>query len=177
MDEKHLLLRELMIKKILGEKHIVNDNMEIISGIKKLLKPEYGNGNVYPSGEPAVNWNLLSQYADKDGFDTRNVGKNGKYKKEIELPYGTIIIRYGNETGRFSAPMGTKYEDLALPYLKDTVEYNEYKVIARTIKVRCIVDSGKVAPGFGSDGGAVQYLHPITIRQSVKSKILERLGW
>lgn len=172
MTRRHLLLGI----PIHGSTYIVNDKMEKISGIKKLLKPEYGNGVIYPNGEPAVNWKLLSHYADKDGFDIRNVEKNGKYKNEIELPYGTIIIRYGNETGRFSAPKGTKYEDLALPYIKDTVEYNEYKVVAEVIKVRCIVNSGKVAPGFGSEGGAVQYLHPITIRQSVESKLLERIG-
>ena len=84
----------------------------------------------------------MSKFADKDGFDIRNIEKNKKYKIEIELPYGTILIRYGNETGRFSAPKGTKYEDLALPYVKNTVEYNEYKVIATGIKVICVVEKG-----------------------------------
>ena len=39
----------------------------------------------------------------------------------------------------------------------------------------CLVDKGIVAPGFDSPGGAVQYFHPITIRESIKRGLLERL--
>ena len=157
--------------------HIIkNDKGQVISGKKELLETRYGTGNVYPNGEPIVNWKMLSEFADDDGFDIRNIEPNGEYKIEIELPYGTTLIRYGNETGRFSAPKGTKYEDLALPYIKDTVEYNEYKVIAKEITVICMVQKGKVAPGFGSDGGAVQYMHPMSIIESIKSNLLERIN-
>lgn len=152
-----------------------NDKGKIINGKKKLLKQEYGTGRFSSIGEPEINWSLLSDFADKDGFDTRNIEQNTKYKMEIELPYGTIIIRYGNEVGRFSAPKGTRYEDLALPYIKDTVEYNEYKVIAPKINLSCIVEKGVAAPGFESNGGAVQYMHPISIRESVNKKLLERI--
>lgn len=155
---------------------MINDKGQIIDGKKKLLKKEYGLGGFYPNGDPVVNWNLLSNFADENGFDKRNSEKNGKYKIEMELPYGTIIIRYGNEIGRFTAPKGTKYEDLALPYIKETVEYNEYRVIAEKINVVCIVEKGIVAPGFGSSGGAVQYMHPISIKESIKSKLLERMN-
>lgn len=156
--------------------HIIkNDKGQIIDGKKKLLRQEYGLGKFYPNGEPMVNWNLLSEFADHNGFDKRNVEINGKYKIEVELPYGTIIIRYGNSSGNFSAPKGTKYEDLALPYVKETVEYNEYRVIAEKIKVMCVVEKGKVAPGFGSNGGAIQYMHPISIKESIMKKLLERV--
>lgn len=155
---------------------IKNDNGEIISGKKKLLKPEYGTGDFYSNGEPIVNWKLLSKFADRDGFDTRKISGTGKYKFEFELPYGTVIIRYGNETGRFSAPKGTNYENLALPYVRETVEYNEYRVVAKSIRVRCIVERGIVAPGFGSKGGAIQYMHPISIKESIRTKLLERVS-
>lgn len=154
---------------------IKNDDGKIIDGKKKLMKEEYGTGNSYPNGEPIVNWKLLSKFADEDGFDTRNIEKNGSYKMEVELPYGAIIIRYGNETGRFTAPKGAKYEELALPYVKETVEYNEYRIIADRIKVLCIVEMGRVAPGFGSNGGAVQYMHPMSIRELMRNNILERV--
>lgn len=130
---------------------IKNDKGEPISGHKQLLREEYGTGSYDANGEPVINWDLLS-HADKDGFDLRNIETNNKHTIEVELPFGTIIIRYGNKAGRFSAPKGTRYEELSLPYQKDTVEYNEYKVIADKIKVGCIVEKGIVAPGFGSEG-------------------------
>ena len=153
---------------------IKNDAGKIINGKKKLVKEDYGTGDCYSDGEPIVNWKLLSLHADRDGFDIFNIEKNGYYKIEVELPYGTIIIRYGNETGRFSAPKGTKYEELALPYVKETVEYNEYKIIADRAKVMCIVEKGKVAPGFGSNGGAIQYMHPMSMIKLMRKNILER---
>lgn len=155
---------------------IKNDKGEFISGKKKLLKKEYGTGEFYQNGEPKINWSLLSEFADNNGFDKRNIEENGKYKIEVELPYGTIIIRYGNSSGNFSAPKGTKYEDLALPYVKETVEYNEYRVIAKKINVVCIVEKGIVAPGFESNGGAVQYMHPISLKESIMNKLLERVN-
>lgn len=112
----------------------------------------------------------------KDGFDKRNLLKNDKYKMEVELPYGTILIRYGSEVGKFTARKGTKYESLALPYMKDTVEYNEYKVIANGVKVICIVEKGKIAPGFDSDGGAVQFMHSVSIRESMKRSLYRIFG-
>lgn len=152
-----------------------NDSGQILKGNKKLSKKEYGSGSFDSKGEPIVNWNLLSKYADENGFDTRNIEEGGGYTITIELPYGTHIIRYGNPTGRFTAPKATRYEDLALPYVKETVEYNEYRVIAEKIKVVCIVEKGKVAPGFGSKGGATQYMHPMSIMESIRTKLLERI--
>lgn len=148
---------------------------EIISGIKQLIKPEYGTGDIDKYGQPVVNWSYLSKYADEEGFDIRNIEKNGKYKIKVKLPYGSILIRYGSELGRFTAPKGTEYEKLALPFVKETVEYNEYKVMSTKVMVVCIVQKGKVAPGFNSDGGAIQYYHPINIYNSVKKGLLERL--
>ncbi len=148
---------------------------ETISGIRQLKKPEYGAGKTNRYGQPVVNWNYLSKYADDDGFDTRNIESNGKHTVEYILPYGSIIIRYGSEIGHFSAPKGTAYENLALPYIPESVEYNEYKVTAHDVRIQCIVEKGIVAPGFDSNGGAVQYLHPITIRESVRKGMLERI--
>lgn len=153
----------------------MNDKGEVISGIKKLRDDKYGTGGMGANGEPEVNWSLL-EYADEHGFDIRNLEANGNYKIEVELPCGTILIRYGNETGRFTAPQFTRYEDLSLPYQKDTVEYNEYKVTAEKIRLICNVVKGRVAPGFGSPGGAIQYLHPMNIRQSLQKGILKRIS-
>ena len=90
-----------------------NYNGDLISGIRQLSKPEYGLGTTDKYGQPAVNWAYLSVYADEDGFDTRVTHQNGFYKIRVRLPYGVILIRYGNEMGHFTAPYGTKYEGLA----------------------------------------------------------------
>jgi len=50
---------------------------------------------------------------------------------------------------------GTPYSELSLPYIEDSVPYHEYIVVGRC-EVECLVDKGTVAPGFGSEGGAVQ---------------------
>lgn len=148
---------------------------EIITGPRKLKNASFGTGVLLDNGEPIVNWKMLSSFADEDGFDIRNKEPNGNYKVMVTLPVGTIIIRYGNEMGTFTAPEKTDYDDLALPYIKESVEYNEYRVLSPNLEVECIVEKGKVAPGFDSPGGAVQYKHPITIRESIKKKILERV--
>lgn len=153
---------------------IKNDKGQIITGKKELLNENFGTGEFWPNGEPVINWNFL-EHADDDGFDVTNIEENGKYKMKIILPYGSMLIRYGSETGNFTAPKGTKYEELALPYIKDTVEYNEYRVIAKGIKVICVVEKGIVAPGFGSSGGAIQYLHPMSMLDSIKKNLLERI--
>jgi len=148
---------------------------QLISGVKKLKSPEYGTGEIDMYGQPVVDWSKLSEYADKNGFDKRNIEKNGKYIIEMRLPRGTEIIRYGSEMGHFTAPVGTSYEQLALPYEKETVEYHKYRITARFLLVTCIVEKGIVAPGFGSPGGGVQFLHPITIRESIKKHYLKRV--
>ena len=48
---------------------------------------------------------------------------------------------------------------MGLHYVKETVEYHVYRVIANDYKVQCTVIKGRVAPMFFSGGGAVQYKH------------------
>lgn len=152
-----------------------NSDGRIISGIRELQKDEFGTGLFYKNGEACINWNLLSEFADTDGFDTRIVlpGETS-YKKLIILTPKTIIIRYGPERGSYTAPKGTAYENLSLPYTKDTVEYHEYMVLQNTV-VECLVEEGIVAPGFSSAGGGIQYLHDAPIYQLIRNKTLERL--
>lgn len=156
-----------------------NSSGQIISGIRKLSNTAYGTGAIDEYGDPVIDWNTwsaLSRFSDENGFDIRNVEANGKYIIEIQLPKSTLLIRYGPESGSFTAPKGTLYEELSLPYIEETVEYNEYRVIAESISVLCVVDKGKVAPMFNSIGGGVQYYHKNgSIKKMIKSKILERV--
>ena len=118
-------------------KHVIrNDKGEIISGKMVLRKKGYGTGKISNNGQPEVDWKLLDECknADNDGFDTEHVEPNGRHRMKVELPRGTVVIRYGGN-GTFTAPKGTKFEQLSLPYFKDTMEYNEYRVIADYLDV------------------------------------------
>ena len=141
---------------------------------RELRNPKFGKGRD-EDGNPIVDWSQL-QNADKDGFDITNEEDNGNYIiKDYALPSGTKIIRYGEEYGRYTAPKGTDYNNLSLPYVKETVPYYEYEVVERLrVQVKCVVDRGRVAPGFDSPGGAVQFRHHISIYKSVKAGILKR---
>ncbi len=154
---------------------------DIIRGPKKLALSKYGTGETYENDdgetEEAVDWKQIRHTDDKhSGFDVRHVEENGKYKMPYELPIGTKILRYGNTRGFFTAPIGTPYEKLSLPYVKESVEYHEYEVVADGIVVTCVnVEKGIVAPGFGSLGGAVQYRHMERIGESLERHALREL--
>ena len=142
---------------------------------RELSKPEYGTGEIDKYGIPIVDWKKYIIVANDEGFDMSHREANGSYKMEITLPQNTVIQRYGNETGHCTAPQGTPYEKLAIPYKKETMEYNEYRVIADGVKVTCYVDQGIVAPSLDSPGGAIQYYHKDTIVKLIGQGVLERI--
>ena len=88
-----------------------------------------------------------------------NDGAVGK-KKIITLKAGEkILTRYGYETGRFVSPIGTSFEERALPRTTDKNNYHEY-VVTKDIER---VISGTIAPWFGQKGGGIQYKLPDSI--------------
>ena len=111
-------------------------------------------------------WDLLKD-ADKDGFDIR------EDIVEVILPVGTKIIRFGFSSGSYTAPIGTDYEALSLPYKKESMPYHVYVVKASCSVKLCVVRKGIVASGFNSQGGAVQFKHPRTIMEELSLGILE----
>lgn len=123
-------------------------------------------------GQQEVDWVKFKEACvDCHGFDKRNLEANGEHIIRVILPCGSILIRYGSEIGHYTAPKGTDYDKLALPYKQETIEYNEYQVThSEGINV-CEVYKGRVVPAFDSEGGAIQYYHPITIRESVRKGI------
>ena len=154
-----------------------NSSGEVLSGNPVLRDPSFGTGDFYSNGDPVVDWNKFqTDDSDELGFCLSHNEFYGLYYIDVILPRGTMLVRYGNEYGRFTAPLGTKYNEIALPYVEETVEYHEYRVAADSFKVRCEVRKGIVAPKFDSPGGGVQYYHLNgIIRQLVRSKVLERI--
>lgn len=145
---------------------------EYIIDKPELIKPEYGK-----IGNPDIpDYQRHKQpMADDAGFDMTKTISGTDYKIEAILPKGTIILRYGTEIGRYTAPDDTPYEQLALPYKQDTIEFHKYRVIANNIKVKCVVVKGYVAPCFDQPGGGIQYLHEQTIRKLLFDEVIERL--
>lgn len=152
-----------------------NDKGKPIQGKRILKKQSFGTGQ-WKDGEQIVDWaHNRTEYADENGFDIRNRESNGDYLIEIELPCDTVIIRYGPESGSFTAPVGTSYDSLSLPYLQSSVEFHKYRV-SQSIRVVCRVKKGLVAPMFDSPGGAIQYFHPNTsIKELKKNGVLDEV--
>ena len=111
-------------------------------------------------------WEMLEN-ADKDGFDIR------EDICEIVLPVGTRLVRYGYETGSYTAPAGTAYEELSLPYKKASIPYHEYVVRSSCSVQLCLVRKGIVAPGFNSKGGGVQFKHTCSILEEISRGVIE----
>ncbi len=197
--------------KIIKHTNVFNDIAQQIAGKYKIneTSPEFWDkGSVDDAGE---------NVADRQGFDIRakRIGKQKyiielkkdnyplhyKYRITISQQYlgkGTELVRYGAETGHFTSLSGTKFEQLGLPYIQDTVEFHRYKVL-KDIPVKCIevidieeqkrikdVINGKekpdlqnavegiTAPAFGSKGGAIQYYHDMRIKDML-GIILEKI--
>lgn len=132
--------------------------------------------------ERNVNFDDFLIDADNRGFDiTKNLnphpnGDDTAWYVTTLLPKGTKLLRYGNEGGQYTAPIGTKYEELSLPYKEECLEYYEYEVIGSCeVCLCCIVQQGVVAPGFDMPGGGVQYYHSRAVIDLVKDKILRRV--
>ncbi len=146
---------------------------EIIRG-----NAEYRNNSYYivlPNGEFETDFETFaSPDADDLGFDKSHKEPNGNYSMEFILPKGSVIIRYGSPFGHYTAPKGTKFEELALPFTEESCEYNEYRVLD-DISVQCKVIRGRAAPNFHQRGGGVQYWHRNTIKQEIDEKKLERI--
>jgi hypothetical protein len=103
---------------------------------------------------PVVNW------PPNNGFSTTpNI---------VTLRPGTIIDRYGNVNGNFTAPAGTPFSSRSLPNDAVNLPLNTYQVI----KPIDGVASGISAPWFGQPGGGVQHQLPNTVQQLIESGYL-----
>ena len=111
-------------------------------------------------------WGTLEN-ADRDGFDIR------EDICEVILPVGTRLVRYGYETGSYTAPVGTAYEELSLPYKRESMPYHEYVVKDSCSVQLCLVKKGIVAPGFNNKGGGVQFKHTRSILEEISRGVIE----
>ena len=112
------------------------------------------------------------KYIDENG-DLR-WPEGGGFKGEPEnvtLEPGTLIDRYGSESGRFTAFEGTPYEKRSLPFEEKSQEYYRYVVVERIDNVRC----GETDEAFDQPGGGVQQELPESIESLVERGKLRRI--
>lgn len=148
---------------------------DVITGYPVLRDSSCGRVDIN-TGEPFPYWKEEDSDVDGDGFDKSY--NNGNYRVRIKLDKGTLLCRYGKEYGYFTTLKGTPFEKLSLPYTKESLEYNEYEVIADGVYVECYVEKGIAAPMFSCCGGAVQYKHYCTILEEVnKRRTLRRIPY
>lgn len=50
-------------------------------------------------------------------------------EEKVTLQPGTVLIRWGKESGKFAAPEGTRYDELEMPVSEDKLEKNTYVVL------------------------------------------------
>ncbi len=140
--------------------------LEIQACDLELKNPAWGE--VKDDGTIIVYWAKPDDKVDGRGFDKSYKGTDG-YVDEIELPVGTRLARFGSPQGKLTAPEGSPYEKLGLPYKEETIEYHVYVVVSEG----CHVKRGIVAPMFDSPGGATQYLHYNSIEAEISLGYLE----
>ncbi len=122
------------------------------------------------NGYPVLKcWRSDSAIADNEGFDKRFEISNTYLEK------GTVLCRYGTLNGRFSAPVGTNFDFLGLPYIKETMPYNEFLVVKDGLEVQWFVLKGIAAPAFESIGGAIQYWHLQSLENEIEDGYLEEV--
>lgn len=94
----------------------------------------------------------------------------GKIENSV-LGEGTLIDRYGNESGTYVSPAGTPAPMRALRPGTLEKSYNAYRV-TQPISVM----TGRVAPAFGQIGLGVQHVLPDTVENLINGGYLERIG-
>ena len=126
----------------------------------------------FVNGEGQTDWNRFAISSDGKGFDIRQ-----EIIPDYVLKAGKVICRYGSASGAYTCPEGTPYEEISLPYMKESVPYHEYEVM-KDISVQCVVTKGVAAPNFFCSGGGTQYLHGMSIMEEMeRGAIKEVFGW
>ena len=85
---------------------------------------------------------------------------------------GTILDRYGSETGRFLGTPGATISQRGMAQGSEAMPYTQYRVL-KPLEAR--VGPAAPVPAFGASGGSTQYLPDRTIEQLVQDGFLERV--
>jgi hypothetical protein len=98
-----------------------------------------------------------------------NRGFLGGWSRPDTLKPGTVIDRYGGETGRFFSPQGTPLDARSLP--TGSGPLNTFEVLKPLD-----VQGGVVAPAFGQPGLGVQYMTDLPVADLIEQGFLKPVG-
>ena len=114
-------------------------------------------------GKPPQTRAITPYYPINDGFAD---GTSGAFT----LKPGAFVDRYGRESGKYLAPMGTPLTNRALPFGSETATLRSYQVM-KPIDVI----AGKAVPYFNQMGGGTQYKLSRSVADLVESGHLKRI--
>lgn len=89
----------------------------------------------------------------------------------IHLHKGTVIDRYGSKYGSYTSPVGTPFEQRALPYENNTWAYHKYKIIKDINGVTI----SEIASAFKQPGGGIQFELPASVDELIKEGFLKEI--
>jgi len=90
----------------------------------------------------------------------------------VILPPGTLLDRFGGNSGRFLSPKGAGYKARALPYTCATLTYTVFQVL-RPLPVW----AGKAAPWFDEPGGATQFQTDAPVSLLLNDRTIEPMPY
>ena len=128
-----------------------------------------------PTGWPIyLRWDMAPKWIQWDASTkqaTVNWPKdNGCVANPVDetLPAGTLIDRFGLQTGSYFSPRGASFRSRATPYICKMMDYRVYKVMTDLAVHTC-----KAAGWFGLIGGAKQYKTDDNAQALVDNHIVE----
>ena len=96
--------------------------------MKELPSYDSKTGELLSDKDKIVSEQYLKEGLHKDVINWGPESIEGT-KQKVELDSGTVLVRWGGESGHFAAPKGTVFEDLQLPVSKDKLEKSEYIIL------------------------------------------------
>lgn len=98
-----------------------------------------------------------------------NRGFQGQPEDTI-LQRGTVLDRFGSESGTFASPAGTAIEARSLP------PGTPRRLSTYEVQTPFSVKAGRVAPYFGQQGGGTQFEFPASVTELIEAGILKRVN-
>jgi hypothetical protein len=118
-------------------------------------------GRECPQGyfDTFINYTGANTYPPQEGF---RLDSNGtQIFSRTTIPNNTYVDRFGNINGSYVSPVGTPYEQRAIPPSNLVRRGASGFVYARFLTLQEIeVESGFIAPWYGQPGGGIQYVLP-----------------
>lgn len=149
-----------------------------VEGYNFFGEPVYGKGRLadgvpghYDSnGIPHPNYQKPNTDVDGNGFDLHH-----PVIWHYHVPKGTVIIRFGNEYGRFLSTEDACFDNLAIGLDIHSIPYRKYLVTTDDFYVTKGVVGDQSNFGIHGKGGAIQYMAEKPVISLIADGILKEI--